>query len=86
MFAEVASRLYPTRCEKDAREVEYVTVWYDISKSGQTKNVRIIDSTNPCFDEVVVKLVESFVYEPPIVNGESVERKDVEFTLTFKLK
>lgn len=81
MLRSALSRIYPARCAKDAREVEYVTVKYDISKIGETQNVRVIESTNSCFNKTAVQFIEGWRYE-----ARDAERKDVEVTLTFQLE
>ncbi|HPE31972.1 MAG TPA: TonB family protein [Parvularculaceae bacterium] len=71
---------YPTNCAKGAKEVEYVTLRYDISESGETENIRIVKSTNSCFDEHSARFIANLRYGP---GG---ARTDVEVTLTYELQ
>ncbi len=86
MLQEISAKIYPKRCERDAEAVEYVTLQYDISKEGWTKNVEVVESTNSCFNKSAIGAVEQWRYEPRIVDGQAVERINVEVRLTFRLE
>ena len=86
MLAEAVSRIYPARCAADAEDIEYVTVRYDISVTGKTKNIEVVESSNSCFHATAERFVQQFRYEPKIVDGQAVERKGVTITLTFRLE
>lgn len=81
MLQQEMLRIYPERCQENAKATEYVIVQYDISKAGDTQNVTVIESTNSCFDKTAVQFVDGWQYEQS-----DAERKDVEVTLTFQLE
>ena len=64
----------------------WVRMRFSIGKSGQTKNVVVIDSKPPVvFDEAALAAVRKWKYQPKVVDGQQVERHGLLIKLTFKL-
>jgi len=77
---------YPEKCMAHAKEVELVAIRFDITPDGHTENIRVMNSTNKCLNEAAVQSVAQWRYEPRIVNGEAVARRDVDTIVTYKLE
>ena len=72
------------RCLVREREADdVVSVRFDITAEGRPVNVRVVESTDACFDRSVVRAVEKWRYEPSTIDGTSVPHLDVEASLTF---
>ena len=80
---------YPVSCYPagDDKEVEHrVDVAFAIDKDGLTENVRIMRSTDPCFEEASISAVRSWTYEPRKVDGRARPQEDMEATIVFVFK
>ncbi len=82
----VVAASYPAKCAKDAKEVEYVTLRYDITAEGTTKNIEVVDSSSFCFEAHAKGSLASWQYEPRIIDGQAVQRTGIEVTLTYRLE
>lgn|GEM_PF-1098881 len=79
---------YPAACQGkgvDASEEERVDIAFKISSEGLTEDVRVMRSTNACFEEAAVAAVRSWVYAPRRVNGRNRPQEDMEATFIFEL-
>ena len=63
-----------------------VDVAFDISRDGLTENVRIMQSTDPCFEEASLSAIRSWTYEPRMVDGRSRPQMEMEATFIFDFK
>ncbi|MDD9940025.1 MAG: TonB family protein [Myxococcales bacterium] len=64
----------------------WVKLRFSIGKSGQTKNVSVVDSKPPVvFDEAALTAVRKWKYQPKVVDGQQVERHGLVIRLTFNL-
>ncbi|MHA7870898.1 MAG: energy transducer TonB, partial [Hyphococcus sp.] len=57
---------YPVACmprEGDFIIPQTVTVLYDVSPSGAVENVRVAESSDPCFEDVSISVVRGWSYE-----------------------
>ncbi|MEL7489858.1 MAG: energy transducer TonB [Pseudomonadota bacterium] len=78
---------YPLACmppDGESAPDAHVTLAFQIAKTGFPEKVRIMESSNPCFDEVALKAVEGWVYRPRLVDGVQQIQPDVETTITFR--
>lgn len=82
-----ASPSYPEKCLPEGPgpyPVETVIIAYDVSKDGVAENVRVRESTNPCFEETAVATVRGAHYAPKRVAGRPVDQEDLEATFIFR--
>lgn len=80
---------YPVSCypRDDEAEVEHrVDVAFVIDRDGLTENVRVMRSSDPCFEEASISAVRSWTYEPRTVNGRARPQEDMEATFVFVFK
>lgn len=77
---------YPAEClamQPAASSPQLVTLMFDIDRRGNVENVRVRESSDPCFEPVSVAAARGWKYEPRQVNGSGVPQADMEVTLTF---
>lgn len=77
---------YPFSCRSATDEVlepQRVTVNFTVTRDGKTENVRVVETTNACFDETAIAAVRTWTYEPRRVDGVRRAQEDVEVTITF---
>lgn len=80
---------YPSSCRPgtdEALESQRVTVNFSVTRDGKTENVRVVETTNACFDETAIAAVRTWTYEPRRVDGVRQAQEDVEVTITFVLE
>lgn len=78
---------YPAACRPtgdEDRNTENVFVMFEIDRNGETKNVRVREATNPCFNEVAIAAVRSWSYEPRRRDGQAIDQSDMEVMLSFR--
>ncbi|MEZ5891968.1 MAG: TonB family protein [Parvularculaceae bacterium] len=79
---------YPAECMAKADNEtsrDYVILVLDIDKRGYVQNVRVRESSDPCFEAVAVATARDWQYEPRRVGNARAEQTDMEVTLTFIL-
>ena len=77
---------YPTSCMPPPGQVaapQSVTVAFDVNEHGFPENVRVVESTDGCFEEVAVAAVRSWKYVPRSVNGRARPQEELQTTFTF---
>lgn len=77
---------YPAACEPATGEVAEnvsVTVAYTVTRNGSPVNVRVRESSNPCFNDTAVAAVRNWNFEPRRVNRRRVAQEDLETTFVF---
>lgn len=77
--------IYPRRAAEQFIE-GWVTLRFDISTTGATRNVKAIDA-NPkgIFERAAEQAVKKWKYKPKVVDGEALVQKGLKVRLTFKL-
>jgi len=76
---------YPPVAAQEGTE-GWVQLRFSIGRSGQTKNVVVVDSYPPVvFDRAALDAVRKWKYQPKVVDGQQVERHGLLVKLTFKL-
>lgn len=76
---------YPERCQARAGARETVFLEFDVTPDGTTTNIRVVDSTNSCFNREAARSVERWKYQPKIVDNEAQWRRGVQTQITFEL-
>lgn len=77
---------YPQECMATAARKETVFMEFDVSPSGGVENARVVDSTNPCFDESAIKSILGWRYQPARdASGEPRWRRGVQTAITYEL-
>ncbi|WP_428407038.1 TonB family protein [Hyphococcus sp.] len=77
---------YPAEClakSSDGASPQYVTLMFDIDRRGDVENVRVRESSDPCFEPVSVAAARGWKYEPRRVGSARASQDDMEVTLTF---
>lgn len=64
----------------------YVVLEFTISRTGAVKNVVVVESSNPLFEQSATEAAYKFKYYPRIVDGQPVEVEGVRNRLTFDLR
>lgn len=79
---------YPVLClrgDVEPANEERVDVAFKITAEGLTQDVRVMRSTNACFEEAALAAVRSWVYTPRRVNGQNQPQEDMEATFIFEI-
>ncbi len=78
--------IYPRRAQ--SRGIEgYVIVEFTVTKSGTTKDIRIVESKPPgIFDKASLQAAAKFKYKPRVVDGQPIEVPGVQNKITFELE
>ena len=78
--------IYPRRAQ--SRGIEgYVIVEFTVTKSGTTKDLRVVESDPPgIFDKASLAAAAKFKYKPRIVDGQPIEVPGVQNKITFELE
>ncbi|WP_375204501.1 energy transducer TonB [Hyphococcus sp.] len=75
---------YPKACIRKKAE-GVVRFQFDIMEDGSVKNVRILSSPDPCFNDAVIRMVQKWRYAKRC-EGQSLMREGVIETITFQLE
>ena len=80
--------IYPEKCmalveASDAPQT--VSVTYDLTREGLPENVRVRESSNPCFEDVAVAAVRGWSFNPRTLEGRRQPQKDLETIIRFEL-
>ena len=77
---------YPSQCQRTARDLETVTVEFDVTPEGSVINVRVVNSTNACFNRAAMRAVERWRYAPRIIDGRAQPRFGVRTAIDFGME
>ncbi len=75
---------YPNRCDRDAAELEQVTIMFDITAAGRTANPRTLLSTNDCFNDAALAAIGKWRFDPRTVDGTPQPTTNQRATLNFR--
>jgi len=78
------SPAYPERCARRAKQVESVTLAFDVSVSGSVTNARVASSTNDCFEAEALRTLSRWQFSPRTVNGSAATDAGKSATLNFR--
>lgn len=76
---------YPDRCQSRAGQEEVILIEFDVTPEGTVTNVKVIESSNSCFNREAVRAAERWKYQPKIVENVPQWRRGVQTTFRFKL-
>ena len=76
---------FPDRCQSRAGSRETVFLEYDVTPEGTTTNIRVVDSTNSCFNRAASRSVERWKFQPKIVDNKAEWRRGVQTSIAFEL-
>ena len=76
---------FPDRCQGRASSTETVFLEYDVTPEGTTTNIRVVDSTNSCFNRAASRSVERWKFQPKIVDNQPQWRRGVQTSIRFDL-
>lgn len=76
---------YPSRQVSQGIE-GYVIVKFTVNKMGAVENIIIVESTNRAFERPSIRAVAKYKYKPRIIDGTSVEVRDVMEKISFELE
>ncbi len=76
---------YPERCMRSAKNYETVLVRFDVTETGETANAVVAESSNRCLERPALESVRKWKYSPKLIDGQPVERKNVETLISFVL-
>ncbi len=76
---------YPERCQSRADADESVTVEFDVTPEGQTTNIKVVNSSNSCFNRSATRSVERWKYQPKVVDNVVQWRRGVQTVVRFQL-
>lgn len=75
---------YPNRAL--SRGIEgYCTVEYTVTKTGETRDVKIADCPKTIFANASIKAAGKFKYKPKVIDGEAIEVPGVRNRFIFKI-
>ena len=78
---------YPYSCRPSGDEAapsQRVTVNFTVNRDGETENVRVVDSTDECFEESAIAAARRWRYEPRKVGGVRASQPDVEVAIIYR--
>lgn len=77
--------LYPARAASRGLE-GYVIVEYTVTRTGTTRDARVVESSNSLFERAAVESALKYKYKPRVINGEPVEVLGVRTIIRFELE
>ncbi len=75
---------YPNRCTRGANDMESVTLRFDVSTAGRAANMRVVSSTNSCFETEALNTVGRWRFSPRTVDGAPAVETSKTATLNFR--
>lgn len=82
-IVKVAAK-YPSRALSRGTE-GYCTVEYTVTKTGETRDISVVDCPDSVFSSASVKAAEKFKYKPRVVDGEPIEVPRVQNRFIFEM-
>lgn len=77
--------VYPARAAQ--RGIEgHVIVEFTVTRTGTTRDIRVVESTSSLFDRSAIEAAGKFKYKPRYIDGEPVEVPGVRNQITFVLE
>ena len=74
-------------CLNDIEELPYtakVTLTFNVTPDGEVTDLRVIETTDSCFDKAALNAASRWEYDPKYVDGKKVGRTGVKTTMEFK--
>ena len=79
-----AAPQYPDRCTRSASDLEAVTVRFDVDAAGRAANMRVVSTTNACFNDEALRAIERWRFSPRTVDGAAARESGKTATLNFR--
>lgn len=76
----------PAILPPDAEKSGHCNFRYDVNKEGRVFNIRTLNCSDSIFEKSALKALKAWRYSPQISKGITVETKDLESRLSFKLR
>lgn len=77
--------VYPLRALQ--RRIEgYVIVEFVVTAVGGVRDVTVVESSSPIFEEAAIEAALRFKYKPRVLDGQPIEVPGVQNRITFRLK
>lgn len=79
---------YPAECavlQHSASIQHQVKVAFDVTSKGEPELVRVVETTNACFNNAAVAAVEGWKFEPRRINGDARPQTGLTSTIAFTL-
>ncbi|MGV6820546.1 MAG: energy transducer TonB family protein [Parvularcula sp.] len=74
------------RCiRSDEQKVERVSLEFDVTPEGQVTNVRVLDSTDRCYERSAIRSAQRWKYNPKIVDGNAEPRFGVRTVIVYQV-
>ena len=77
--------IYPARAASRGLE-GYVIVEYTVTRTGTTKDARVVESSSSLFERAAVDSALKYKYKPRVIDGEPVEVPGVRTIIRFELE
>lgn len=77
--------VYPARAAQRGLE-GHVIVEFTVTRTGATRDIRVVESTSSLFDRAAMEAAAKFKYKPRVIDGEPVEVPGVRNKITFVLE
>ena len=75
---------YPLQCANSAAPIETVSAAFEIGVSGAPENIKVVKSSNSCFDVAVVEAVEDWRFWLDAGRSSLAARRDVSVDFSFE--
>lgn len=75
---------YPPRALSRGLE-GYCTVEYTVTKTGETRDVKVVDCPDTIFANSSIEAAEKFKYKPKVIDGEAIEVPGVRNRFTYQM-
>lgn len=75
---------YPAAAQRSGIE-GYAVVRYTVTALGTTRDIELVESSNPVFDRSCVDAASKFKYRPRYINGEAIEVPGVQNRCVYRL-
>lgn len=74
------------RCiRSDERKSERVSLEFDVTPEGQVTNVRVLDSTDRCYERSAIRAAQRWKYRPKVEDGNNQPRFGVRTVIRYEV-
>lgn len=80
-----ANPRYPSRALQRGLE-GYCTVEYTVTKTGETRDIKVVDCPQTIFAKASMKAAEKFKYKPKVIDGEAIDVPGVRNRFIFEVE
>jgi TonB family protein len=76
--------VYPAEAVAQGLQDGYVVLEFTVTRTGSTRDVRVIESSAPLFERSAIEVAEKLKYKPRLVDGQPVEVAGVQHRIQFQ--